>query len=146
MEILSFFRFLLPLKTKFARRRLQPSTSGDAVAATDKLSTWEVRTSRRIQFRIRWNYPESQEATRRGAATVLVTGDSKGWIEWTSAFDIQSRATRLQSRLGTNLSLDSRHQATRQRLVVWFGAVFMENQAKINPWRRRQLPKWSWVE
>ena len=146
IEILSFFRFLPPLKTKFARRRSQPSTSGDAVDATDVLITWKIKTRRRFQFFRPWNYPESQRATRRGAATVLVTGDAKGWIGWTPPDEIKSRATGWQSRPRPSFILLASNQATRQRLWNRIGAVLMKKQGAIFRSMRRQLLKWSWVE
>ena len=84
MDILSFFDVNYLPRCNFARRRLQPSTSGGADEATDDLRFWDLGSRWRIQFRIRWSHSKRRGAIGRGGATVLVGGDSEGQKCWTS--------------------------------------------------------------
>ena len=83
MDILSFFDVNYPPRCNFAKRRLQPSTSGGADEATDDLRFWNFGSSWSIQFRIKWSHSKRRGAIGRGGATVLVRGDSEGQKCWT---------------------------------------------------------------
>ena len=146
MEFLSFFKFKYLPRTKTCEAKSQPSTSGNADYATDRLRFWKVGRRRQCPSSKQWNNWIKKQARGRGRTTVGVKGNKKGRIQWRSKGKARRWPQDATTVSLTMFCFDTRTRATNEATFCSFWRSFDGEPSQNQPTQEEATPKLSWVQ